>query len=621
MPSRNRQSRPSIVAIISFAVIGLATIFILPFHIPVAPVVSDSYVFGFNNRAALLLFVLFAFSFAFWTKGLGLASAEDEDVMVLPPMSRRVLGITVALTAAITATFWLAYREVGAINEGSYLMDRLQHLSSGEVLYRDFEFIYGPLMLFIPLWLHRSLRLSLLDAYYCFWMLSWVLGIYALWLTVKWSCSSTRLKNGIYILAFLGFIFSTISLGLNYTPLRFVSSPFFAALCWRMLANSRFAWSAALVSLVGSAWTLFLSPEQGIAFSIGTLLFFLLFVPRSHRFAGAAIGILVVGQGTLFALVEHSGVVQYMNGMAQGGYNLPLLPSVNVFIELVLLCVAICLLVNSLQRRRSGGPLEYLVLVSLCALPAAFGRCDAGHMFMNTLGAYIAAWTILSFHRNAGKWMVGSYVAGAFILPLALYQANNFFTYPFKAALFSPGNPHPLLRSFSEATMHRVLGTPRATNMLAKWRAIYPVATPSDAPHDRVMLAPLGYPSALLLGGMPSVTNGRYRGLGNVMTSSEVQQKVDELRDHPRDLLLLTADETCPTEGEKVIPSAQMLRSEDHQARREVFLNLLPFYVPHVQNQVSLLAPVCRYTTEHYKVSPYTAPLAGARILEYDTGH
>lgn len=619
MPLANRRARPSIPSIVTVAILGLAAVFILPFGIPVAPAVSDSYVFGFNNRAALLLFVLFAVGFAFWTHGLGLAAVDDEDVQAPPPMSRRLLGITLALTAAVAATFWLAYRGVGAINEGSYLMDRLQHLASGEVLYRDFEFIYGPLLLFIPLGLHRLLGLSLLDAYYGFWMLSWVFGVYALWLTVKWSCSSSRLKNGIYILAFLGFIFSTISLGLNYTPLRFVSAPFFAALCWRRLASNRSAWPAALLSLVGSAWTLFLSPEQGIAFSVGTLLFFLLFVTRSHRSAGLAIVILLLGQGTLFILLQHSGVVQYMSGMAQGGYNLPLLPSLNVLVELILFCVAICLLVNSLQRRRLGGPLEYLVLVSLCALPAAFGRCDVGHMFMNTVGAFIAAWTVLSYRRHAGRWMVASYVAGALILPLALYQANNFFMYPFKAALFAPGNPHPLLRTFSEATMHRVLGTSRSANMLAKWRAIYPVVTPSDAPRDRVLLAPLGYPSALLLAGLPPITNGRYRGLGNVMTSSEVQQKVDELRNHPQDLLLFTSGESCPREDVPTAPSAQTLKAEDHQARRELFLNLLPFYVPHVRNHLDLLAPVCHYITAHYKPSPYTAPLAGATILEYDT--
>ena len=615
-----RLPRRSTLGVLLVLIAGLAMVFIVPFHVRVAPSISDSYTFGFNNRAALILFVLFAFGFAYWSAGLGLLPTTLEDAPVAPPMSRRLLGITLGITAAVTITFWLAYRSVGAINEGAYLMDRLQHLAAGERMYRDFEFIYGPLLLETPLLLHRLLRIPLLDAYYVSWIVDWVTGTYLLWLTVRWCCASSPRKNGIYLLAFLGFIFSTVSLGLNYTPLRFVTAPFFAAAVWRLLSARRSALPGALLSLAGAAWILFFSPEQGIAFCAGTLLFFALFVARSHPGIGRALTVLVTGQALLLGLLLHTGVVHYMRAMAAGGYNLPLLPSLNTLIELLLLLVAICVLTNSLRRRYPGGPLEYLILVSLCALPAAFGRCDGGHMFMNTLGAFVAAWTVLSRFRSAAKWMVWSYAAGALFLPLALYQANNFLMFPVKAALFSPLNPHPAVRSAAQTTLRRVLGPSRSQATLAKWRALYPVPTRADVPREQTLLAPLGYPSTLLLGDQPSITNGRYRGLGNVMATYEVQEKVDELLSHPKTLLLFTSSARCAMNTRSTTPDPAAVATEEKQRRRELFLNLLPFYVPHVRHREDFLAPVCEYITAHYQPAPFTAPLEDAQIWQRRPG-
>ena len=620
MKSIDTLPRRSRLAVLLFFAAGLAALFILPFHFPVEPAISDSYTFGFNNHAALFIFLVFAIAFAYWSGGLGLVSPEREGRLVGPPMSRRLLWSTLAISAVVTVAFWLAYRGIGAINEGAYVMDRLQHLAAGEAMYRDFEFIYGPILLYIPLMLHRALHLSLLDAYYLSWVFDWILGTYLLWLTVGWASATSSRKNGIYLLAFLGFIFSTVSLGLNYTPLRFVSAPFVAVAVWRMLAARRSVLPGALASIAGAAWILFLSPEQGIAFCVGSVLFFAVFVSRSRPHFGSAIAILVLGEATLVTLLVRSGIVHYMRGMAQGGYNLPLLPSINTLTILLLLIVAACILMNTLRLGRPGGPLEYLILISLFALPAAFGRCDPGHMFMDTLGAFIAAWTVLSCHRSAGKWMVWSYIAGALFLPLALYQANNFFMFPVKAALFSTANPHPGIRHFTQAALKHVLGSRRSQETLAKWHAKYPIPTPSNVPRARTLLAPLGYPSTLLLGDLPPITNGLYRGFGDVMAPYEVKEKLNELRTHPDTLLLFTADASCSDDAGSGPPTPQIIKAQDREMRRELFLNLLPFYVPHVRHREDFLAPVCEYIITHYRPSSYAPPLARAQIWEREVG-
>ncbi len=607
------------LAILIFLIVGFCAVFFLPYGIPMVPAISDSYVFGFSNRAALILFLVFAASFAYWSGGLGLVVRPAEGPAALPGLSRRLLWVTLAITALVTLSFWWAYRGIGAINEGGYLMDRLQHLAAGETIYRDFEFIYGPTVLYFPLELHRMLRLPLLDAYYLAWTVAWVGGVALLWLTVHWTCRTSPRANGIYLLAFLGFIFSTVSLGLNYTPLRFVAAPFFAALTVRVLETQRSALLGAITALGGVGWILFYSPEQGIALGLGTLAFFLFFVDRALPGYPPSLVVLAGGEGCLAGGLWHTGVLHYVRGMAGGGYNLPLLPSLNTLILLGLLLAAVCVLCNSFRLHLRGGAVEYLILISLFALPAAFGRCDPGHIFMNTLGAFLAAWTVSSYRPGTGRWMAWSYVASVLFLPLALYQENNFFMFPVKMALLAPGDPHPAFRRWTTLAMKRTAGEHRAAAMLGKWRAAFPVVVEGDVPPGQTLLAPLGYPSTLLWASPTHVTNGRYRGLGNVMAPFEVEEKVDELRSHPARMLLFTAENRCPRTMPSLGP-VPLTPAADHAARRELLMNLQPFYLPHVRHSEALLAPVCAYIVGHYRPTSMVGPFAGSEIWERTPG-
>jgi hypothetical protein len=73
---RNR----SALQVFAALAVGLSAIYVIPFHVPVHDGLSISYLLGFNNRAALLLFLIFTLSFALWTRGLGLRlpSASEE---------------------------------------------------------------------------------------------------------------------------------------------------------------------------------------------------------------------------------------------------------------------------------------------------------------------------------------------------------------------------------------------------------------------------------------------------------------------------------------------------------------------------------------------------------------
>jgi len=607
--------RRRLLAVLTVLAVGFGALFIIPFYVPVKPVISASYVFGFSNRTALAIFIAFAAFFAYWSGGLGLLEKQPEEAIAVKPMSRKLLFVTLAITAGITVAIWLAFRKLGAFNEAGYQFDRLQLLASNGVSYRDFEYLYGPILLYFPLLLHKLFRLSLLDAYFVSWIVEWLIGVFLIWLTIAWVSATTSRRDGIYLLVFLGFIFATISMGTQYTPLRFIAAPFFAALSWRVLRSTGKPVPAALVALAGAAWTLFYSPEQGLAFIIGTLAFFVVFLKRRNQTNWASIALFAAGATLLLWLALRLGVFAAVRTVGSGGLALPVLPSFAILLTLSLLLVSACILVNSMRLNRTG-PLEYLILISLCALPAAFGRADAGHMFMSTLGAFIASWTVLSYHRLSGKWMFWSYALGALTLPIAIYQSNGIVMIPVKLALFAPGNPHPEFRKIALRGLNRAFGPVKTQAELDKWRRAFPVVVDDwNVPTVHPLFAPLGYPSTeTLTGRLPAIEEGRYMGVSLVMQSDQVQEKIDELRAHHDQLLLFPADASCATQTTAL--SASQIAADNAEQRRQLRLDLIPFFVPHVRHSVDTLAPLCAYITSHYAPAPYIAPFADAQIWQ-----
>ena len=60
---------PLAIAVVLLA--GAAATLVLPYFVPVAPVISESYLLGFNNQACFVIFVTFALFFSWWTGGFG----------------------------------------------------------------------------------------------------------------------------------------------------------------------------------------------------------------------------------------------------------------------------------------------------------------------------------------------------------------------------------------------------------------------------------------------------------------------------------------------------------------------------------------------------------------------
>ena len=266
-------SVPSILAVLF---LGLSAIYLVPFHVPVHDGLSDSYLFGFSNRTATVLLLAFILGFALWTRGLGLRLPD-------PAVSSRDrfwrTGV-VAIVCSIfgCALFWLVAQMIDPLLESGYFLDRYAMYSMGARLFRDFEFDYGPLMFYPPVWIARLCHISLGNGYFLGWIIQWALGTWALWKVVEIAARGTSHGRAIFLLLWAFFLTGLPDSGTNYTPLRFCATLVFALGVHRLYARGASIFALFGLATIGATAMLLYSPEQGIAFTIGTIFFFVVCV-------------------------------------------------------------------------------------------------------------------------------------------------------------------------------------------------------------------------------------------------------------------------------------------------------------------------------------------------------
>ena len=71
-------------AFIAYVVLSLATIALLPTLVPSPPSASDSYLFGYDNRAGIVLLLIFVLIGVLWTRGLNLEFFPSRDSRSVP---------------------------------------------------------------------------------------------------------------------------------------------------------------------------------------------------------------------------------------------------------------------------------------------------------------------------------------------------------------------------------------------------------------------------------------------------------------------------------------------------------------------------------------------------------
>lgn len=551
--------------------ICLIAVFAVPYLFAPHGGISVSVMAGFSNRAAQITLLGGGLLFALWTRGWG---------MQLPQQNTRSTGsarwllpcLAVALVTAASLYLWYWASNMGPYDEAIYFLDRFSNQTAGGHVYRDFTFDYGPLLYYPSWWIAEALHIPVGHAYYLFCMLQWVTGEMLLWHVLS-SLPSRPFHRAFTFAAFTLLWFTSITdQGAQYTPLRFVLTSVCALWVhglWlrRTRASNAFAMlpamAAAALCFVG---LLLYSPEQGIGFAAATVLFFAAGV-RRRAIAVPLAGFTVVC-AVVFAAAKHVGWMGVLFTFAGGSFNLPVLAGFQSLFLVSMLLATACAIVFAFRHEESSRPEIYLVALAVVSVPAAFGRADPGHIFINTMPALLVI--TLALLQRSGLRLA---VMGGWILCIGLAYLSH-------------------MRQQVNVLMH-------------SWPRLEEMPPAGELPPIGVGLrAPFRYFPYLDGQFGPKVITGRYYSF-DLAFPGMAEDKIDELRQHPRDLIVVPVNYP---------DSCQVLSAETLQ--RSLHDDVSNLYIPKLKAVKNVKLPLCAYIHTHYIGSPYRVPREEYRVMQ-----
>jgi hypothetical protein len=368
-------SRRSIAAAL---LLLLTAVFSLPYFFPVAPSVSLSYLAGYNNHVALLLFSIGSVLFALLCRR---RFAEPESVYQPLGLPSLLIALSIALISCAWRLLPVARHQIGG--EAGYTLNRIQMLLQGLRPYRDFEFAYGPAHIYIPVLLMRLTHGSIIHGYYAWWILQWLLGTAMLWVAVRLLHLPFPHRRIAFWMLFLMQLSGVMAEGTAYTPTRSLGSAFFVVLVATLLNRRKHSLLTVAIAIVCVAAAFSISPEQGLAVFAGLLIWFALLIATSQSVLTVRNGgIFLLGGALVTLCCWRMGEFSTLLVFSHGAYAFPLLPSPTNILILTTYVAAACAGVCALLRRRFDSVALPLFLSGFALLPAAMGRCDYGHLLM-----------------------------------------------------------------------------------------------------------------------------------------------------------------------------------------------------------------------------------------------
>lgn len=430
-------------------------VFVIPWWIPVPTVaLGESYALGFNNRAAVIgLGVVIASASLVWgfgaKKGTLLANAARwfrPPAEVPVRVTEREAGIEIAVLCiaclAITqlVLWWDSQLAIPYWGEADYFLSRIDLVALGYRPYVDFSFLYGPATLYIPYWLDCLSfgTLGLERAYAWTVAGSYVVGFVCNYVLLR----GMALPDGwrAVVLALCCIMWMPLTMGLQYTPLRFMAVP--CALTVLYYVNSRDVSTLkgkaflAATAAAGTAVAFFLSPEMGIV-CVVTMLAFSVCLCGQQKYRSAALIAAATAAVLASVPVMFPGYFYGVSAFSAGAMNFPIYPNMhNLLLVMVALYVIGSLAAAALSHIRDvRAPfLLAMVAANTLLLSPSLGRCDPGHVGLNSSTLFM---TMFAASATKGRqWFVAWLCTFAFAFVL-LNQVSYWSHYlgTFKQAL------------------------------------------------------------------------------------------------------------------------------------------------------------------------------------------
>ncbi len=586
-----------------YTIAALAAIFFFPYYFPLTPSASASYLFGYNNRAAVLILLILVAAGVIGTRGLHLrllAAANSQ------PIRRKVFLYSLAAVLLVCAALYLLTGRLGGFGESGYEIDRIWLTSIGKRPYIDFEWPFGVISLYVPLAIHRLLSLSIPQAYYIFWCLNCLAGAWLLYEVLNAIDYPSERKTSIYLLLFCGWFLAILNLGTHYSLTRYALPLYFVLLIERRISrgDARSYAIADLEILLFTAVLLLYSPETAIAYGITSLALFPILARRRDAAFFAAFATLLPALAALFVAASRIHILDTVFASGGGADSFPIFLCPHILLFFVVIFVCACYAYRQIIDPRMRGNSLGLIAYSVVMLPAALGRCDPGHTLLNSLGIY--AVFLLCASSSARFWKPAR---TAFILILLVIASLSGLW--FYLPLFARGTIRALAGGGEDSYMSRLLlgggriyiqhfvSADRKQQWQQRLESLPREGEPENADLSVVFpewhggyLAPFGFrPNGFGTDLTRQVDYGKYEDVENANTPAAIAEKVAEMRTHPGDALLLPKSyfDNCLI---------------DVPAQRRTLEILLAFpYWKAPAHLESVRLPMCAYIRQHYSLA------------------
>ena len=432
----------------------LPGVFVLPYVFPPSSsILSASALAGFNNSVAYVCYVLALCLLAFTLAGrfsapvAFLRVSASRPLFTVPPLP--VIGVMIGYVGLFDVSYRLTHGFVFA--EALYFQDAAYRVQAGATPFVDFNFFYGPLLVYPTALLSHYLGLQ--AGYATYYVASYLAGLYFLYILFAALIEDRRWAIGWFLLFAVGFI-NPIT-GLNYTFARFLLPVVALLAVWRADQEVTLSRSTAAVVLIALA--ILCSPDIAVVTLAGTCV--LSAVSWSRLRSGATgtllscVGIPMAGVGVAGgALMLIDGTFRPLKAyfkpivtFSAGGWSTPIDPSIPM-VSLLGFSVLAAVLLWAKWRERPGWPIGALAaaygVTFVLMQRSVFAKADVEHIAYSGLPVYLAAagWSSSnpSDRRRAG-WMAGVLLVGI-VAPLQFYHAMLFMPSLVHRAIGSTGS-------------------------------------------------------------------------------------------------------------------------------------------------------------------------------------
>lgn len=429
----HKNTRLSIYLLI-FTVIVFLSVFLLPFYIPrKIPAVSPSYDYGFNNTIAVIALCLSLFigTIAFYKP-----FCKKVQFLQIGGLftKKNDAGLSIKFVLIILFVHFFAILGLYLLNanygygEGNYFLVRIDRLALGQKPYKDFEYAYGLLMIYLPKLITDVFKFSTsVPGYYISLTILEAIGI--LFLHYVINSFNVPAKNKKVIFLIIGLSCIPLSLGMNYILIRFIT-PIASLLALKEIVGKlengslKNCFFFAIATVTISVLNFLTSMEVGIAvlLSIAGYLFFSVVINKKTYHIVTLLAAAILITALILLMGKSFGIT--ITAFAAGGNNWVVIPSPSIVLFLISFLVVNFIFCTWLLTKNVSFLTCTLLIFNIIMLVGAFGRCDPGHIYWYGLSSLITMW-MLTAYTNTRNFKIYT-IAFILIFGIGMFASGLF---------------------------------------------------------------------------------------------------------------------------------------------------------------------------------------------------